>query len=60
VHPKVIRAETLEQAVAIAAGMARQGSVVLLSPAYKSYDMFKDFEDRGNQFKELVRQRFAA
>ncbi len=60
VHPQVIRAETLEQAVAIAAGMARQGSVVLLSPAYKSYDMFKDFEDRGNQFKELVRQRFAA
>ncbi len=60
VHPKVIRAETLEQAVSIAAGMARQGSVVLLSPAYKSYDMFKDFEDRGNQFKELVRQRFAA
>ncbi|TMG09629.1 MAG: UDP-N-acetylmuramoyl-L-alanine--D-glutamate ligase [Chloroflexi bacterium] len=59
-HPKVIRAETLEQAVLIAAGMARQGSVVLLSPAYKSYDMFKDFEDRGNQFKELVRQRFAA
>ena len=60
VHPKVIRADTLEQAVSIAAGMARQGSVVLLSPAYKSYDMFKDFEDRGNQFKELVRQRFAA
>ena len=60
VHPNVIRAETLEQAVSIAAGMARQGSVVLLSPAYKSYDMFKDFEDRGNQFKELVRQRFAA
>ncbi|OLC20057.1 MAG: hypothetical protein AUH27_04735 [Chloroflexi bacterium 13_1_40CM_66_19] len=59
-HPKVIRAETLEQAVSIAAGMARQGSIVLLSPAYKSYDMFKDFEDRGNQFKELVRQRFAA
>ena len=60
VHPKVIRADTLEQAVSIAAGMARQGSIVLLSPAYKSYDMFKDFEDRGNQFKELVRQRFAA
>src|SRR5207244_3160487 len=60
VHPPVMRAGTVEQAVAMAAGMARQGSVVLLSPAYKSYDMFKDFEDRGNQFKELVRQRFAA
>src|SRR5712671_987982 len=59
-HPKVLRAATLEEAVSIAAGLARQGSVVLLSPAYKSFDMFNDFEDRGNQFKELVRQRFAA
>ncbi len=59
-HPKVVRAETLEEAVSIAAGLARQGGVVLLSPAYKSFDMFKDFEDRGNRFKELVRQRFAA
>jgi UDP-N-acetylmuramoylalanine-D-glutamate ligase len=33
---------------------------VLLSPAYKSYDMFKDFEDRGRQFKDLVRKRHAA
>jgi len=59
-HPKVLRAQTLEEAVSVAAGLARRGSVVLLSPAYKSFDMFKDFEDRGNQFKELVRQRFAA
>ncbi len=59
-HPKVLRAHTLEEAVALAAGLARGGSVVLLSPAYKSFDMFKDFEDRGNQFKQLVRQRFAA
>ncbi|HEY0830942.1 MAG TPA: UDP-N-acetylmuramoyl-L-alanine--D-glutamate ligase [Candidatus Dormibacteraeota bacterium] len=59
-HPKVKRAHTLEEAVSIAAGLARQGDVVLLSPAYKSFDMFKDFEERGNQFKELVRQRFAA
>jgi UDP-N-acetylmuramoylalanine--D-glutamate ligase len=59
-HPKVIRAQNLEDAVSIAAGLARVGSVVLLSPAYKSFDMFKDFEDRGNHFKELVRKRFAA
>ena len=59
-HPNVLRAQSLEEAVSIAAGLARQGGVVLLSPAYKSFDMFKDFEDRGNQFKELVRQRFAA
>ena len=59
-HPKVVRASSLEKAVNAAAGLARLGSVVLLSPAYKSFDMFKDFEDRGNKFKELVRQRFAA
>jgi UDP-N-acetylmuramoylalanine--D-glutamate ligase len=59
-HPHVVRVQSLQEAVAVAAGLARQGGVVLLSPAYKSFDMFKDFEDRGNQFKELVRQRFAA
>jgi UDP-N-acetylmuramoylalanine--D-glutamate ligase len=57
-HPKVVRAESLDDAVELAAGLARQGGVVLLSPAYKSFDMFKDFEDRGTQFKALVRKRF--
>jgi UDP-N-acetylmuramoylalanine--D-glutamate ligase len=59
-HPKVVRAASLEEAVVTAAGFSRQGGVVLLSPAYKSFDMFKDYEDRGNQFKALVRRRFAA
>ncbi|MGH7765702.1 MAG: UDP-N-acetylmuramoyl-L-alanine--D-glutamate ligase [Candidatus Dormibacteraceae bacterium] len=59
-HPKVLRAASLEAAVGLAAGLSRPSGVVLLSPAYKSYDMFKDFEDRGDQFKELVRKRFAA
>jgi UDP-N-acetylmuramoylalanine--D-glutamate ligase len=59
-HPRVVRAASLEEAVGLAADFARPGSVVLLSPAYKSFDMFKDFEDRGNQFKALVRRRFAA
>ena len=59
-HSKVVRAASLEEAVSAAAGLSRLGGVVLLSPAYKSFDMFKDFEDRGNQFKALVRKRFAA
>ena len=59
-HPNLRRAATLDEAVSIAAQLARPGAVVLLSPAYKSFDMFKDFEDRGNQFKDLVRKRFAA
>ena len=59
-HPKVVRAASLEEAVSTAAGLSRLGGVVLLSPAYKSFDMFKDYEDRGDQFKALVRKRFAA
>jgi UDP-N-acetylmuramoylalanine--D-glutamate ligase len=57
-HPNVLRAGGLEEAVEIAAGLARPGGVVLLSPAYKSFDMFRDFEDRGRKFKALVRGRF--
>jgi UDP-N-acetylmuramoylalanine--D-glutamate ligase len=59
-HPRVVRAANLEEAVSTAAGLSRLGGVVLLSPAYKSFDMFKDYEDRGDQFKALVRKRFAA
>ena len=59
-HPKVVRAAGLEEAVAAAAGLSRLGGVVLLSPAYKSFDMFRDYEDRGDQFKALVLKRFAA
>jgi UDP-N-acetylmuramoylalanine--D-glutamate ligase len=59
-HPKVVRAANLDEAVELAAGLARPGGVVLLSPAYKSFDMFKDFEDRGRRFKAAVRARFEA
>ncbi|TAN32118.1 UDP-N-acetylmuramoyl-L-alanine--D-glutamate ligase [bacterium] len=58
-HPKVVRATGLEEAVAAAAGLARRGGVVLFSPAYKSFDMFQDYEDRGRRFKDLVRKRHA-
>ena len=45
---------TLERAVAEAAGAARAGEVVLLSPACASYDQFRDFEQRGEDFRRLV------
>ncbi|MBO0701998.1 MAG: UDP-N-acetylmuramoyl-L-alanine--D-glutamate ligase, partial [Candidatus Dormibacteraeota bacterium] len=55
-HP-LRRAATLADAVEEAAGLLPEGGVVVLSPAYKSYDMFNDFEERGRLFKELVRAR---
>jgi UDP-N-acetylmuramoylalanine--D-glutamate ligase len=55
-----VLAQTMEDAVREAARLARPGSVVLLSPAFASYDMFQDFEDRGRRFKAAVRQEVAA
>jgi UDP-N-acetylmuramoylalanine--D-glutamate ligase len=45
---------TLERAVEQAAADARPGEVVLLSPACASFDAFRDFEQRGDRFRELV------
>ncbi len=45
---------TLEDAVAVAASLARAGDVVLLAPGYKSFDQFGDFEERGRAFGEAV------
>jgi UDP-N-acetylmuramoylalanine--D-glutamate ligase len=53
---ETILAGTLEEAVSIARGKADKGDVVLLSPACASFDMFRDFEDRGRQFKDIVRR----
>jgi UDP-N-acetylmuramoylalanine--D-glutamate ligase len=49
------RADDLKDAVRRAAQAAPRGSVVVLSPAFASYDMFTDFEDRGRRFKAAVR-----
>ena len=51
----IIMAEDLKEAVSISAGHAKPGDVVLLSPACASWDMFKDYEQRGRLFKEYVR-----
>jgi UDP-N-acetylmuramoylalanine--D-glutamate ligase len=45
---------TLERAVAEAASVANQGEIVLLSPACASFDQFRDFEHRGEEFRRLV------
>ena len=53
-HMNVAECETLERAVGEAAREAEAGDTVLLSPACASFDQFRDFEDRGDRFKELV------
>lgn len=50
----ILKATTLEEAVKLAESCAKNGDIVSLSPASASFDMFRDFEHRGNYFKELV------
>ncbi len=50
-----LRVSSMEEAVHTARDMASRGDVVLLSPACASFDMFRDFEDRGMQFKKIVK-----
>ena len=47
--------KNMKQAVEKAYELAKSGDVILLSPACASFDMFKDYIDRGNQFKQEVR-----
>lgn len=48
------QSETLERAVASAAGNAKPGEIVLLAPACASFDQFENFEQRGDAFRSLV------
>ena len=50
----IYQCESLEQTVEMAYKLAKTGEVVLFSPASASFDMFKNFAERGNKFKELV------
>lgn len=55
----VVNAPDMEKAVEIAGELAQYGDDVLLSPACASFDMFKDYEDRGRVFTEVVRRLIA-
>ena len=48
--------DSLEETIKIARKSAQKGEVVLFSPASASFDMFKNFADRGNKFKKLVNE----
>jgi UDP-N-acetylmuramoylalanine--D-glutamate ligase len=52
---KIMDVGSAAEAVQRAYRIARDGEVVLLSPACASFDLFKNYEDRGNQFKQAVR-----
>ena len=53
---KIYMCENLKQTVETAKKIAKPGQVVLFSPASASFDMFKNFADRGEQFKKLVNE----
>lgn len=53
-------ATTLDEAVEMAVRLARPGDVILLSPACTSFDAFRSYAERGQRFKELVRQAFGS
>ena len=53
-HMPVTNCETLENALNHAARDSQAGDTVLLSPACASFDQFRDFEQRGDRFKDLV------
>jgi UDP-N-acetylmuramoylalanine--D-glutamate ligase len=53
--PEVVHAETLENALRKAHAAAQSGDVVVLAPACASFDQFKNYEHRGQVFKEVVR-----
>jgi UDP-N-acetylmuramoylalanine--D-glutamate ligase len=53
--PNLVRARDMAEAVAAAYRLALPGDVVLMSPASASFDMFRNYAERGRVFKELVR-----
>jgi UDP-N-acetylmuramoylalanine--D-glutamate ligase len=51
---KVVPGGSFEDVLAKAGQLARPGDAVLLSPACSSYDMFRNYEERGDRFRFLV------
>ena len=54
VVPQIIETQSVKELVRMALEAAQKGDVVLLSPACASFDLFKNYEDRGDQFRQAV------
>lgn len=54
--PRIVDTKSAREAVNAAFNMARHGDTVLLSPACASFDLFNNYEDRGEQFKAAVKE----
>lgn len=54
IAPTIVQTQSAEQAVTAAFNLAASGNVVLLSPACASFDLFNNYQDRGQQFKQAV------
>ena len=53
-HTRVVRSEMMAQAIRQAMDAARPGDVIMLSPACASFDQFRDYEARGQAFRQVV------
>ncbi|HMM10520.1 MAG TPA: UDP-N-acetylmuramoyl-L-alanine--D-glutamate ligase [Bacteroidales bacterium] len=53
--PRILTADTIEQAITMASLLAEKNDVVLLSPACASFDRYQNYEERGNRFKAAVK-----
>ncbi|MEJ7672200.1 MAG: hypothetical protein WKF59_05715 [Chitinophagaceae bacterium] len=52
----IVNTNNVKDAVQSAFHFANKGDVILLSPACASFDLFKNYEDRGKQFKQAVKE----